>query len=68
MTYIVQDATDGKYEGVRIQFDELPHVGDMFTFRDVEFKIKEIILSKNTLEVISDNYIINLILDEPVEE
>ena len=60
MLYIVVDTTDGKYEGIRIEINEIPLVGDIFLLKDIEVKIKEVVLSKNTLELISDNYIIVL--------
>lgn len=60
MTYLIVETTDSKYEGNRIEMDSVPSVGDLFEYRDVEFKIKELCISKNTLSLVSDNYIIVL--------
>lgn len=62
MKYLIKDTTDGKHRGVRFQLLDEPEVGEEFIFRDISFKIREILKQNNQVTLFSDNYII--IMDE----
>jgi len=60
MKYIIIETTDRKHEGTIFETDDKMERDDLFSFKDLNFKIIEKIENENTIKLFSYNYIIIL--------